>query len=269
MYQKKSNFNKKKSLFSQCIINEDISSFIVAKKFNNFTSIVSPFVYDPDDNIYNSYFYVPHIRAHRIQSLYNLMPKIAQYSAHQDYIYFDCLERLPPDSFNNYNSGYIHFYMQNESSNVVDENGHKNEIIDVDIRLTMKELEDQTPIKIENHMKINFSTNFIKVFPVILSKGFIVAIATAESCTLYLSLSNPSKGYVGKCIRKEVANITQNIFPIWPIFNVIADENINKIFIKKDIIEKIDASNYNKLMLKFQYTFDDSSQIYATKVCGL
>lgn len=258
---------KKKSLFSQCIINEENDSFIIAKRFNNFTSIISPFIYDSDNNEYNSNFLIPHIRAHRIQSLYNLMPKIAKYHVEQNQIYYDCLHKLPPDTFNNYESGIIHFHMQNECTDIEYTNGQRNEIINVDIKLILNESDDTPDVVYQNNSKINFNTKYIKVFPVVLSKGFILAIANHEKCTLYASLLNPSKGYIGTCIRKEIANITQNIFPIWPIFNIMADEHINKILIKKDIMNEIKSDlQHDKVLLKLSYDFEDTSKIFIQKI---
>lgn len=263
-YQKKP--QKKKPALNQCIINENSDSFIIAKRFNKFTSIVSPFVFNDDLDEYNSNFTIRHIRAYRVQSLYNLMPKISKYSVEQDYIHFDCLHKLPKDVFEGYKSGLMHFYMQNNSTNVENESGEQNEIINVDIKLLLKETENEEDLIFNNTSKINFTTDHIKVFPIMLSKGFVLAVATQETCTLFLTLLDPISGFVGRCARKEIANITQNIFPIWPFFNITADESTNKIFLKKDMVNVIRESvDHTCVSLKMEYDFSDPSKIYIQK----
>lgn len=249
---------KKKSEFSQCLINENEQSFIIAKQFNKYTSIITPFKKN-DNGEYTSGFFVPSNRAHRIQSLYKLMPKIASYSVYDEYISFDCLSRLPNDVFKNAESGIIHFFMQNTS--FYDEN--ENEIIDVDVRLVLPICLSDSVMMYKNESNIMFRADNMKVFPVVLSKGFILAVATPQKHFLYVTSLNPSKGYIGTCMRKELVNITQNIFPIWPIFNLIADENMNKLFLKKEIIDEIKPiiGQYNKVGLTVEYEPENTSEM--------
>ncbi|MFW6219360.1 MAG: hypothetical protein ACOC33_00700 [bacterium] len=272
-YQKKNSyFKKKQPITNQTVIDEDKTNFIIAKRFNKFTSIVTPFFYNHDLEIYQSSLVVPHTRAQRINLLYNLMPKLAKYETYQDYIHYDCLYKLPPDVFDNYESGIIHLYMDNETTNVMsDDESEVNETVNIDIRLILNEIEDQdTVYQYKNNSKIMFTTKYLKVFPVVLSKGFILTIVNNEECIVYVSLLNPSKGYIGTCIRKEIANITQNIFPIWPIFNIAADESINKIFLKKEVINEIKPNNiHDKLLLKISYKFDDPSVFNIQKIASI
>lgn len=268
-YQKKSSYFKKKNRNNQTVINEDQSSFIIAKKFNKFTSIITPFFYNNDNDNYQSNLIVPHSRAQRIQLLYSLMPKLARYETNQDYIFYDCLYKLPNDVFNEYKYGFIHLYMDNEVTNV-ENNNEINETINVDIRLLLNSIEENDEsIEYENNSKISFITKFLKVFPVVLSKGFILTIVNEEQCNIFITLLNPNKGYIGTCIRKEIANITQNIFPIWPIFNIVADESVNKIFLKKELVDCIKPNNYSKLLLKINYRFDDTSVFNISKLAAV
>lgn len=262
---KKQYQSNKKMLFNQVIINELNESFVIAKKINKYTSIVSPFV--KTDTGYVSGFTIPHTRAYRVQSLYNLMSKISSYSINQNIIYFDCVGKLPEDEFNNYESGIIHFNVYNEPSSVQEIEGGTNEIIDIDIKMVIGFNSEPNVITYENKSKINFTTNHIKVFPVLLSKGFIMTIVNKEKCSCFLTLLNPNKGYIGTCLRKELPNITQNIFPIWPIFNLMADENINKIFLKKEIVTELRPNNItDKLLLRLDYSFENSNIINIQKI---
>ena len=256
----------KKQLFNQVLINEFNHSFIIVKRNTKFTSVISPFEL-LEDGTYNSNFVTPHSRAYRVQSLYNLIPKISTYLINQNMIYFDCVSKLPEDTFNNHESGWIHFNIYNEPSNVEEVEGGANEIFDIDIKMVIGNSYNESIIEYENQNKINFSTNSIKVFPVIMSKGFILTIVNKNECSCYVTLSNPGKGYIGTCLRKELPNITQNIFPIWPIFNLIADENINKLFLKKELVTELKPLNYNeKLLIKLSYNLDDSQNIKIQKI---
>lgn len=254
------NFKKNQPVLNQTVINEDKSKFIIAKKFNNFTSIITPF--NKIDDEYKSDFIIPHSRAQRIQYLYNLMPTIAEYSTRSHDIEFDCVNKFPHEVFNNYTSGLIHFYIQNKTI----KNDNNDTIIEMDPRLIINCIDDNELIEYENKSKILFTTNHIKVFSVLLSKGMIITIVNQDECILYITLLNPNKGYIGTCIRKEIANITQNVFPIWPIFNIVADDTINKIFLKKEILNNIKTSNYQKLMLKIKYNFTNSSVMTIQKL---
>ena len=139
-------------------------------------------------------------------------------------------------------------------------------VVEIDPKLIINFVLDNQVIEYENKSKITFITNWIKVFPVLLSKGVIITIVTPNDCTIYFTLLNPHKGYVGTCSRKEIGNIAQNIFPIWPIFNIAADENINKIFLKKDILENIKTKHYQKLMLKIKYNLSNPSLMMIQKI---
>lgn len=254
------NFKKNQPVLNQTVINEDKSKFIIAKKFANFTSIITPF--NKINNKFNSDFSIPHSRAQRIQYLYNLMINIAEYSTTNNYIDFDCVGKLPLEIFENYDNGIIHFNIQNKSI----KNDNNDLIIEMDPRLIINTVTDNEIIEYDNKSKILFTTNHIKVFSVLLSKGVIITIVDQDECIIYLTLLNPNKGYIGTCIRKEIANITQNIFPIWPIFNIVADENINKIFLKKELLENIKTSSYQKLMLKIKYNFTNPSLMFIEKI---
>ena len=83
----------------------------------------------------------------------------------------------------------------------------------------------------------NFKTLKFKTFSVILKKGFILCFVDKFLTQLYVTVSSPKQMLIGNCVKYEISNITNNIFPLWPIFNINMNQSKLRLFMSNDILK--------------------------------
>jgi hypothetical protein len=227
---------------NQVIVSKLEDKFLIGKRFTRSIAVISPFERVDEVEITTN-FQAPNNRSKRIQILYNMIPKISRYCVSEEGVKFDCLESISQstDIFKNVNngidSGFIHFDVT--SFKKKDEQSQKpTTFIDINPRLLFARLEEQEMIETKlKNLDHKFKTIKFKAFSVILERGFILCSVDKILTTLYLTINRPNQNFVGNCIKKEVNNITANIFPLWPIFNINMNQNKLGVFVSDDIVK--------------------------------
>jgi len=238
---------------TQAVISTD-QNFILAKSIGNFTDIVSPFKRVKDK--YSSKFILPINQLHRVQTLYDSLSNISQYTVIDNTIRFDCVSNLPDDMFGDSTEGYIHF------SSVKQHKKDKIEVI-VDPKLIFQIIECEPETFIFNQ-KIKFKSDFLKAFPIILRPGFIFSTVNKTMCQLFISVINPKDLLVGECSKYEIINVIQYVLPLWPIFNINIGKNI-QIRLQSDFIQDRYKDITSPILLYISYNLDKSEEITIAK----
>ena len=104
-------------------------------------------------------------------------------------------------------------------------------------------------------MTYKFKTSKFKVFTVILERGFILCTVDQDTTILYLTINNPKQKYIGNCVRKEISNISSNIAPLWPIFNINTDTSKLKVHVEENIIDQYKHMD-KPILLKLERQID-------------
>lgn len=239
------NKTKSSSSITQAVISTD-QNFILAKSIGNFTDIISPFKKTKDR--YSSKFTLPINQLHRVQTLYDSISGISQYTVIDDSIKFDCVSNLPQDMFGQSQSGYIHFssvkQIKNEKANIV-----------VDPKLVFSDVEGEIHT-FKYEQKIKFKSDFLKAFPIILRPGFMFSTVNKILSQLFISVINPSKGLIGECSKYEVVNIIQYLLPLWPIFEINIGKTI-QIKFQDDFIKDYYKDIQEPILLYINYNLEN------------
>jgi len=238
---------------TQAVISND-QNFILVKNIGNFTDIISPFKKIKDN--YTSKFILPINQLHRVQALYDTLSNISQFTVVDDMIRFDCVNSLPSDIFGDSTEGYIHF------STVKHLKKDKVEIF-VDPKLIF-EISDNEVETFTFNQKIRFKSDFLKAFPIILKPGFIFTTVNKTLCQMFISVTNPKEMLVGECSKYEIINVIQYILPIWPIFNITIDKNI-QIRFQSEFIQSRYCNETSPILLYMSYNLDKPEIISITK----
>ena len=134
---------------TQAVISVD-QNFILAKNINNFTDVISPFKKGKDH--FSSRFILPINQLHRVNTLYESLSSISQYTVVDNTIRFDCVSNLPTDMFGDATEGYIHFSAVKQIK--------KDKVeIEVDPKLVFQNVEGEMHTFTRNH-KIKFKSDF-------------------------------------------------------------------------------------------------------------
>ena len=232
-------------------------SFIIGKRFGRSVSIITPFI-ETDKGVYDSDFVVKEDSLYRVQNLFNLTKSISQYTISADRISYNGVKDFPTDCFTpNVEKGWLHY----NHTSIGEDDQTVNQIDD---RLCFEaidedEIDDAGNLEMEfqNKSKINFSFQNLKVFPIVLSRGFILVVVNRHTATMYTSILDCQKMYVGNCSQGEVSNLLQNVFSVFPFYNVNVSEKGANIFLKnipglRMFLAKTDLT---KAMIRFKYSF--------------
>ena len=234
----------------QVVVSSDKTSFLITKMLSEI-NIISPF--ERNEGEYFTNFTTPNNRIYRIQELYQSIPKFSTYSMSGDNIIFDCVNKLPEAMFKDVDSGIIHF-----SASESDDKS-----IDVDPKMVFK-ISTSESIELPFNQNVKFKTRFLKVFPIILTNGFILSIVDSEEATIFITLNNPEKNFIGSCLRQEVINVITNLIPIWPIFDVYVGIS-TKIHLRKQFsIDRFKGKT--PIILNLTYKFNNPSVMTAVKI---
>jgi hypothetical protein len=233
-------FSVHKKPSNQVIVSRINDKFLIGKKFTKSTAIISPF--EKIDGSFISNFQVPSNRSKRVQILYNMIPKISKYSVSEEGVHFDCIEAISDSTdilnFKNdeIESGVIHFDVVTTKKREEKES-KVTTYVDINPRVIFAKLPEQEILekKISN-INHKFKTTKFKAFSVILEKGFILCAVDRNYTTLYLTINRPMQKFIGNCVKKEVSNITNNIFPLWPIFGVNMNQSKLGVNITDEVI---------------------------------
>lgn len=255
---------------NQIIFSKADDKFLIGKRFPRSIAVISPF--DRIEDSFTSNFKAPNNRSRRVQILYNMIPKISQYSVSEVGVEFDCIKSISEntDIFSSLgrdvNSGYIHFDVTSYKEKVNDSKDTQT-IIDVNPRLVFTKLQDQemTEGTIEG-LSHKFKTAKFKAFSVILEKGFILCSVDKYLTQLYVTVTSPKLMFIGNCVKYEISNITNNIFPLWPIFNINMNQSKLGLYMSNKILE--DYRDVDQPILVKLEREIDSNEVF-TKCIGL
>jgi len=240
---------------TQAVISVD-QNFILAKNINNFTDVISPFKKSKDH--FSSNFILPINQLHRISTLYEALSSISQYTVVDNTIRFDCVSNLPTDMFGDATEGYIHF------SAVKQTKKDKDKVeIDVDPKVVFQNVEEKMYTFTRNH-KIKFKSDFLKAFPIILRPGMMFSTVNKTVSQLFISVLNPSEGYVGECSKYEIVNVIQYLLPLWPIFDINISSSI-QIKFQDEFIQDFYKDEHDPILLYINYSLDKPEEISMTK----
>lgn len=257
--------NKPRKPSNQVIVSKLEDKFLIGKRFTRSIAVISPFE-RVDETEITTNFNAPNNRSKRIQILYNMIPKISRYCVSEEGVKFDCLESISQstDIFKHVNngieSGFIHFDVT--SFKKKDEETQKlTTFIDINPRLLFATLEDQEMIDITlDDLTHKFKTIKFKAFSVVLERGFILCSVDKNLTTLYITINRPNQSFVGNCIKKEVNNITTNIFPLWPIFNVNTNQNKLGVYVN-DMITRDYKHVDSPILIKLEREIDSNEAV--------
>lgn len=240
---------------TQAVISTD-QNFILAKNIGNFTDIVSPF--KKVKEVYSSKFVLPINQLHRIQTLYDSISSISQYTVIDNNIKFDCVSNLPRNVFGDATDGYIHFsaVKQHKKDN-------KIEVI-VDPKMVFQLIECEPEVIIFDQ-RIRFKSDFLKAFPVILRPGFIFSTADKTECKLFISIVNPKEMLIGECSKYEIINVIQYILPLWPIFDIYIGKTI-QIKLQFEFIQDKFSDIETPILLFASYNLENPKEITIGKI---
>lgn len=197
---------------TKTVISEDFQNILMGKEFPKSTGIVSPF--KKVNNIFVSGFDVPQNRTHRLNEIYNMIPHVARVLEGDDVSSFDCISAIDShmDVLRQHplENGILHF-------DVLTSNVDGKIICAIHSRLLIKFIEEESKeIKLK---KINkFETSKIKIFSVMMTKGFITCIANNKKTILHIIVNNCEKNIVGTCINDDNQKMLKSINLLWPIF---------------------------------------------------
>ena len=239
---------------TQAVISTD-QNFILTKNIGNFTDIVSPF--KKINNGYTSKFILSINQLHRIQTLYDSISNISQYTVIDQIIKFDCVSNLPADMFGDATEGYIHF------SAVKQTKKDRFDII-VDPKMVFQLVDCEPDIFIYNQ-KIKFKSDFLKAFPIILRPGFIFSTVNKTTCQLFISVTNPKELLIGECSKYEIINVIQYVLPLWPIFDIYIGKSI-QIKLQSDFIQDRYSNETSPILLYVSYNLDKPEEITIARI---
>ena len=245
---------KSNTASTQAVISTD-QNFILAKNIGTFTDVISPF--KKINNHFTSKFTLPITQLHRIQTLYDSLSSLSQYTVIDQNIKFDCVSNLPPDMFGDATEGYIHF------SAVKQNKKDKVEVV-VDPKLVFQLLDCEPETFIYNQ-KIKFKSDFLKAFPIILRPGFIFSTVNKTMCQLFISIINPKEMLIGECSKYEIINVIQYVLPLWPIFDINIGKSI-KIKLQSDFIQDRYKDDTNPILLYISYNLEKPEEITIGKI---
>jgi len=252
--------NKIRRPNNQVIVSKTDDKFLIGKRFTRSIAVISPF--EKVEDTFVSNFQAPNNRSKRIQILYNMIPKISRYSVSENGVHFDCIQAIDEstDIFEKseeiVESGYIHFDVTTFKKRT-EENKRVTTFIDINPRLLFTKLpdQDQFEFKLKN-INHKFKTIKFKAFSVILEKGFILCSVDKYTTCLYLTINRPDRNFIGNCIRKEINNITANISPLWPIFNINMNQNKLSVAVNDAITNYFKDVN-TPILIKLEREIDD------------
>lgn len=239
---------------TQAVISTD-QNFILAKNIGNFTDVVSPFKKIKDN--FSSRFVLPISQLHRVQTLYDSISSISQYSVIDNNIKFDCVSNLPADMFGDATEGYIHF------SAVKQNKKDKVEVI-VDPKMIFQ-LIDCEPETFIYNQKIKFKSDFLKAFPIILRPGFIFSTVNKTMCQLFVSVTNPKELVIGECSKYEIINVIQYVLPLWPIFDIHIGKSI-QIKFQSEFVQDRYINETSPILVYVSYNLDKPEEITIAKI---
>ena len=202
----------------------DNDNFIIVKKFNTSTGIISTF--SRENNNVTSNIKVDSQKKYRIEPLKELIPLMNENG--------ECL-KIIDESTNIFRqhlsvkNGLIHVDMT-----------IKNSFCEVNPRLFIDyDLNKQYNIELE---PIEFNTTKLKIFTIILTKGFICNISDKNKSILHLIINSPINNFIGSFLKDGNEKMMNNIYYIWPIFKTINSKSgsTSKLYIKNNIIENKD-----------------------------
>jgi len=243
-----------KSNITQAIISS--KNFILAKNINNFSNIIAPFEKQKDKFISN--IVLPINQLHRINTLYEILPNISQYTVIDNIIKFDCTSCLPIDIFGDATEGYIHF-------NSIKQTKKEKVEIEIDPKIVFQNIDGEELFTITRDHKIKFKSDFFKVFPIILKSGFIFSTANKSNVQLFISALDLSKRYIGECSKYEITNVIQYILPLWPIFDIHISNTI-QISFSEDFIQDLYKNEDKPILLYIDYNLEKPKEITIVKI---
>lgn len=249
--------------------------FVISKRNTNqdgeITTVISPFKKIGEnlekEVIYTSNLIFPGNLLNRILNVREHIKNIFTYSIQtDDMINVNCLNEIPTEIFQNFDRGVVQFTYKSFI------NDKRELITEIDDKGCWNFSNEQKSITYQQKEEIKFKTETLKVFPILLNKGFIFSAVTPNNVSMYLTVINTEKMYVGLLADSfQLNNLIKNIFPIFPsLFTItITDKNTANVFLKNITeIKNLIKEKQKEVILKFSYPLRKyqtiKCEIYAT-----
>lgn len=216
----------------QTIVSNDFESFVICKEFSNSVGIISTFC--KNGNSFKSDLKVDPSRTYRLENIQSQLPDLCEINTTDKYSELDSISKIDvaTDIFTTLRrlkSGILHYDASYTSSELSDV-----KYCDIGARLLIRKYTNPSTIKIKlksNDLKIDK----MKIFTIMMVRGFLTCIATNSKIVLHLVVCNPSKNLIGYCANLEDQHkMLRNINLFWPILETEREKKSVKINLKED-----------------------------------
>lgn len=210
-------------MLTRTLVNEAFDNFIICRNFQKSIGVVSTF--KKELSSYIGPITVAPSRQHRVEELIEIIPFPDAYEVGTGYA-IDCIKKVDEntDSFKQHpkvRTGIFHY-------NIIDEENayviHPRLFIGYD------------PKEIETiDVPFDFTSKDLKIFSVILERGFISAISNGKVSVLYTTLISAKDKFVGKCVSIGNKHMINNIKRMWPFINSKQNGRLIEVYIDAPI----------------------------------
>lgn len=229
---------------TQTIISPDYKSLLICKKFPNSIGVISSF--QRSGSSFESNLVIPKNRKHRIQRIYNIVPEVCSYKSFDDAIIADCILPISEnlDVFNdrpNLKTGLLHYDLAVET---VQEDDKYAYVCDINPRLLIQNYEHVESEEYDIAIK-PLVIDKIKIFTIVMVRGFITCIATTNNIILQMIICKPSENFVGICPdMDDQRKMLGNIKLMWPIFKTENIKHSIKLHLKNKSFQLSSKKNH-------------------------
>lgn len=245
---------------TETVINKEMNKFVICRAFRKSYGIITTF--SRKDNNYLSNFNLNENRIHRIQRIIDSVPGICSLDKNEKEYKFDCIESIynNTDIFDSLYipQGLIHFDSLCQEISVEEDEEIPTRIYEINPRLIIKNYPES-----ENHthdIKLKFgelSTDKIKIFTIVMIRGFILCILDKSTARIYMTISNPNKNIIGLLSDTSQMKMVGNIKLIWPIIKT--EKNEKTIVLRLDseqVLSKLPDLKY-PILIKITRKLDE------------
>jgi hypothetical protein len=223
-------------ILTRTLVNDTFDSFIICRTFQKSIGIVSTF--KKELSKYIGPIEVLKSRQHRVEELIEMIP-FPEANETESGFSIDCIKNVDEntDAFKQHpkvREGIFHY-------NVIDEENtyviHPRLFIGYD------------PQDIELiDVDFNFESTDLKIFSVIMERGFITAISNGNMSVLYVTILNAKDKFVGNCVSVGNKHMVNNIKRMWPFIQSKQNGRLIKVSIDAPIDVELKYINLFKFI---------------------
>lgn len=230
------------------LVDSKMEKFVICDpKSDKIKTIISPFIttVDEDSNpAFHSGMVLPTSRIQRAQGIFQKIPEICKIDVVDGKIFFDCVTEIMERFYANLKSlnesGLISFSYNFDEKN--------KKIIINKRKLFIESFSEKYNVDVK---PINFTTEKLKILPVMLENGFIVTIAQPnEELTTFISVQNPEENFVDNYDISSNSLIFSYLLNIWggDIFRIKMKDDIGRLLIRSDICSELHEGNQSMIL---------------------